>query len=683
MRALIGSTQVLAGAALAVLAVAPLASAGVAAAGPGPAPTTVGAGSEREITAEGMKISLAIEPLAGHDDGAPLREGEPARVQLRFTDATTGSPLVGLQPGGWMDRLPPGADDGVEACKRKVQGFLGGSLLSQPEVDLNVFYVLGLNGDGSITVVDPLFSYGGSQLLAIVELGAPGEDWVASRDGGRIFVAVPRLGRVSVIETATWKVSHEIAVGGLPSRLALQPDGRYLWVGDSSDSPAAGVAVIDTETLAVAGRVPTGEGYHDLAFDAADRYAFVSNFRSGTLSVIEIAGLQKMVDLPVAPGPSSIDASAFAGVVYVASTSGAVTVVDANRPRVLTVIPAEPGLGQLRFAPGGRLALAVNPEKDVVHVLDAAQHRIVQTFDSEKGPDQVTFSSELAYLRHRDDATVLMVPLLGLGQEGAAVPVVDFPGGQRAFAAAAAPTPAPSIVQAVGENAMLVANPGDEMIYFYKEGMAAPMGSFRNYNRAARAVMVVDRSLRETSPGLYETDIQLRRAGEYDLAFFLDTPRLVHCFRFAVAVDAAQEAQRQAAVAGRVEYLGAPQVVKAGEPLTLRFRLHGGASSAPAASAVRTLAFLVPGVWQQRQAARSEGEGTYAIDLTPPRPGLYQVQVEARSLGITYRNAAGWSFQATADGPAAGLTAETSAAETSAADPHPNPSAPPAQGAQP
>ena len=30
---------------------------------------------------------------------------------------------------------------------------------------------------------------------------------------------------------------------------------------------------------------------------------------------------------------------------------------------------------------------------------------------------------------------------------------------------------------------MIVANPADKMIYYYTEGMAAPMGSFQNYRR--------------------------------------------------------------------------------------------------------------------------------------------------------------------------------------------------------
>ncbi len=77
---------------------------------------------------------------------------------------------------------------------------------------------------------------------------------------------------------------------------------------------------------------------------------------------------------------------------------------------------------------------------------------------------------------------------------------------------------------------MLVANPADRVIYYYSEGMAAPMGSFQNYRRNPRALMVVDRSLREVTSGVYSTTTKLPKSGIYDVAFLLDSPRITHCF---------------------------------------------------------------------------------------------------------------------------------------------------------
>ena len=69
---------------------------------------------------------------------------------------------------------------------------------------------------------------------------------------------------------------------------------------------------------------------------------------------------------------------------------------------------------------------------------------------------------------------------------------------------------------------VITTNPADKAIYYYREGMAAPMGHFKNFKVEPRAVMVVDRSLREVEPGVYSTDVKLTRSGQFDVPFFLD-----------------------------------------------------------------------------------------------------------------------------------------------------------------
>ena len=46
-----------------------------------------------------------------------------------------------------------------------------------------------------------------------------------------------------------------------------------------------------------------------------------------------------------------------------------------------------------------------------------------------------------------------------------------------------APIRADSMVLAPEGNSVIVANPADKVLYYYTEGMAAPMGDFQNYQR--------------------------------------------------------------------------------------------------------------------------------------------------------------------------------------------------------
>lgn len=594
----------------------------------------------RRVVEEGIALDLRLENLTPERPPGTFLEGDDVRVALGISDTASGSPLSNLYPGGWMDLLPTVAEPRPESCEAKVAAFVGGSLLALPELDLNTYYVLTLNDDASISVVDPLFGFGGTKLLAMPLLETPGEDWVVSSDQQRIFVSMPRSDKVAVVETLNWKTVFNVEVGPAPVRLALQPDGFFLWVsyeGPVDGSAPSGVSVVNTRQLREVARLATGRGRHDLAL-AGERYLFVTNSLDGTVSVIDTRTLTKIEDLVTGQEPAAVAYSPLGGAVYVTHRrEGTIVSIDAERHEIVARLPAEPGVGPIRFAPGGRWGFALNPERNLMHIIDAATHRIVQTAETEAGPDQVTFSDEMAYLRHRGSEIVLMVPLAGIGQEGAPVPVIDFPGGTNPPGSVDMPSPADGIVQAPGAQAMLVANAGDQAIYFYKEGMAAPMGHFQNYDREPRAVTVIDRSLRQGKPGTYETTVKMRRPGRYELALLLDSPRMVKCFDFEVGenpVLAFEREQRGVDAALLVD----ERTVPVGKPVKIGVLVLDRKTAAPqnGLDDVWVLTFLSPGIWQQRQWAEAKGEGLYEIEFTPPRDGTYYVYVEIASKGLEF-----------------------------------------------
>jgi hypothetical protein len=181
---------------------------------------------------------------------------------------------------------------------------------------------------------------------------------------------------------------------------------------------------------------------------------------------------------------------------------------------------------------------------------------------------------------------------------------------------------------------VLVANPADKTIYYYKEGMAAPMGSFQNYGRLPRAVLVVDRSLRESSPGVYSTVAKLTQRGSYDVPFLLDSPRIVHCFEVAVKPNPAVSLKKTVPTL-KVEAMTGDQIIPAGEAVRFKFKMIDATSQEPRAglSDVRLLTVL-PGTWQHRVWAEATSEGAYEATLTLPRPGTYYLFFEVPSLRV-------------------------------------------------
>ena len=585
------------------------------------------AAGPQKIVEQGIAIEFTVEPLA--QNANTIRAAEDVNVKFKVTDTTTGTPVKGLGLSAWISKGPSEKLIEPAQCREKIQSYLTGSLRARPDVDLNSYYVLALNKSPDISVIDPLLGFGGSKLLTLVMLKSPGEDWLLTRDAEKLFVTLPLINQVAVIDTRNWFVETYIDTGIKPTRIVVQPDQQYAWVANEG-----GVTVIDRANLKVAAKILTGAGRHDVVISSDNRFAFVSNSESGTVSIIDIRKLEKLPDVKVGAEPAALAVSELSKAVYVASQGdGTVTVIEEQSHQVLAQIRTKPGATSIRFAPGGRFGFVVNTKQSAVHIFDAASNRLLHEVNIVKSPDQIMFSDAFAFVRSLATENVYM---LRLGKIDKEVDVTEFPGGQVAPGQGSTPVRADSLVLAPEGNAVIVANPVDKVLYYYTEGMAAPMGNFQNYRREPMAAMVVDRSLREIKPGVYSTTIKLPASGRYDVAFLNDSPRVSHCFNlFAETNPILKEKQ---AVALGIEHQVKEKTLAVRQDFAFRFKLIDTATGDPKSDLkdVRVLTFLSPGVWQRRDIATSIGNGVYEIKINVPEAGVYMLFVESPSMGVRY-----------------------------------------------
>jgi DNA-binding beta-propeller fold protein YncE len=553
----------------------------------------------------------------------PTRPGEPLALRFQFSDTASSSPLAGLRPAAWLSWRTPGA--AVPDCKAKVATYLGGDRFQRAEVDLNSYFVLTLNDDPSISVVDPLFGLGGAKLLALLPLASRAADWALAEAASRLFVSMPAAGKVAVADTLSWRLVGSVATGPNPRRVVTV--GRHAWVSDDQ-----GLSAIDVKTLAVTAlRIGAST---DLAAAPEGELVFASSARR--VFIIDAPSATVRAQVTVDGTPTLLAYSTAAQAVYALDAAqGRVFAVDAHSGKLMASVQIRPGATQIRFAPNGRFALIPNPLEDTVQVLDAASNRIVQTAALPHGPDRISFTDLLAYVHRRDSERVLMVPLDQLGIEGKGLGVADFPGGQHALGDTG-PTLADAIVRAPEGPAVLLANPADQMIYLYKEGMAAPAGGFSTDGHTPRAVLVVDHGLREVRRGLYATSVPVARPGTYDVVMFVNSPRVMACFSIAIFADSTSKPPPAITL---VSALDPPAHLASGTPVRLRFALtDGDGHPLPPASDLRARAFRAPGVWQQRADTARLPDGSYAFEFVPPDPGTYYVWLESASLGLANHN---------------------------------------------
>lgn len=585
------------------------------------------------VNEQGVSVAFRVTPIGRKvKNDSALMAGEQATIGFEITGTNGSVPLTNLRPAVWIDQRPGKDRSDLNQCRDKIQAFLQADYSKRPTLDLNSYYVLTLNEEPNISVIDPLSGFGGSKLYNLIALPGPGEDWVLNTDQNRLYVSIPSANQITVIDTSTWKTLGNIDVGVKPGRLALQHDGKYLWVANDV-AANSGVTVIDTTSLKVAAQSPTGAGPHEIAFSDDDRFAFVTNKLEGTVTIIDTRKLARVKDLKIGPQPIAIAVSSLSKVLYVANEEdGSIAVVDPARLEILTRLQTSPGLQALRVQPDGRYGFALNTASNSVFVFDLPSNKLVHRVAVGPGSDQITFTKQFAYVRARGSEFVTMIKLADLGKEAA---LSRFPAGQKAPKEAAVRSLAEAIVPAPEEGAVLVANPADKMIYFYTEGMAAPMGSFQNYRRIPKAVLVLDNGLRETKAGLYSTTIRLDTPGYYDAVFLLDSPRMIHCFSFAVDENPALPKTITAGL--KVQQLSTDSPV-VGQSYTLRFKLIDSNTGEGKSNLndLNVLVFLAPGIWQQRMAAKPAGNGVYEMSFIPPQPGVYYVHFRIPSMDVPF-----------------------------------------------
>ena len=546
-----------------------------------------------------------------------------ARFQFYIRDTVNAAPVLGAYPAAWVH---PRTSDSkpAEECRKQAETFVGGSLFSRAEIDLNQYYVLTMNGDASLSLVDPLFGFGGSKLLNRIVLPSPAYDWVLSKQGRYLWMSFPEAQSIGRLDTADWTL-ETMQLTETPKELALQTDGHYLWVALDTGV----IAVVADNSLSIAATIALPSKPRQMQLSPDSLFLYLTLPKQNSLALIDTAQLKLQKIQKTGKNPNSLAYSKLAQLIYVTNQAdGSIEAFSAQDLKSVATMQSEKGLTQLRFDPSGRWGFLVNSVTDRLSIIDAASNQIVQTGLVESEPVSIDFSNNLAYIKHRNNSTLLMISLddKEIGRLGAPIPVVDAPGGDYPPGLGAS-TVASGIVKAPGASAVLIANPKDQAVYFYKEGMAAPMGQFGNYGQDPRAVLALDRSLRDPQgQGIYETIAALPTGQQkYDVVFFMDSPRQIHCFT--MNLTGVNTSQEQLNNIPQFQALSADSGYKVQQIMDLHFKNQTKINP----SEIDVIISVSSGLWRQRQRLKLTSEGELQVTFIPPIKGLYQLQYQFQS----------------------------------------------------
>ena len=580
----------------------------------------------------GIKVEFDAEPLSR----TQIRAGEDVILVFRIADSVSGEAITHLHPAAWLTLGQPGEDKpDQETCEGEIGALLRRGLINKKaDADLNSFFILTLNVDNSIGIIDPSINLNTANLLALIRFDGTAEEWVVDEENGKVYITIPEKGKVALADLKRRNLKGYLEVGNGPKRIELSPDGLYVWVASEGSGT---VSAIDRDNQSIVHTFKVGAGPMDLALDENNRFAFLASGSEGRIYIIDIQQMKEAARVETGKGELAMTWSILGSMLFaVNKESGMVMVIDPEKRSIVNRFDMEKGAASLKITPDGRYILALFPEQRSVKVIDVATNRVTGQFSTEADPDHIIFTDDYAYIRNRGTANISVVPLKDLENPGKAG-VVSVPFGV---------TPPNKVTGSSKLNPMAVfphgghilgLNPADKTVSLYMEGMMVPMSSFKAYTDRPMGLLVYSQGLREGKvEGEYSATVRLEKAGKYNVPFYLESPLVAKCFELVVEEnsDIVREKSQKPVFSG----LFGETIFQREKPARLQFKLVDETTGNPITDVkdMVVMSFRQKSHWQHRVLARHVADGLYEAEFIYPKEGKYNVLIEARSIGISF-----------------------------------------------
>lgn len=570
------------------------------------------AAPERTIAQE-ARASLAAE-LDFFDPATrePMRPeaGEPFGMRVSLTDVTTGRAPRGLTIAGWIRAIAPGNSE----CAEAAQAF---RVTAQPplgSIDLNGVLIVALNQDATVGVIDPKLNLQTSNMIAAATLieqpsamaidpvsfyahfvtkglsGLAGVSLLTGRRKDLLQTEPPLSDVASASRGGIWvgrtdghvlpldapDLARRVGGGAVSLRKASEPDNSLL----AAFASKGGLSVFDGATGTPILNLPGLEALHDLAL-----------LGDGTVVALPITGWTARVIYADAPG---------------------------NPVEISLGFPAE----RLVTSSDGRYAIAYTPGAPAAVVIDLARAEVVQPLQLNEGTlSEVTFTDEAAYLLSLDGGFAGLIDLdsIALGR-AARVRKIDL------AVKSDQPTESEGLLVPLWPSPQVIAvSPETQTGWLLHDDQAVgempPMDSLRLRGGVPRQVAVLDRSLQETRPGVFET-VALVPGGEHEVVLTTGIGGMTACIRF--RVRGVTESQRIELLSLEVD--AGNRRIRAGEDVELSMTFRNGAGES---IAVRHAEFLVPSLsssWVGRMTFRETPDGSLKGTVRFPHAGPFALQ---------------------------------------------------------
>ncbi|MGZ3335331.1 MAG: YncE family protein, partial [Isosphaeraceae bacterium] len=182
-----------------------------------------------------------------------------------------------------------------------------------------------------------------------------------SSDGSRLLVANQTAGSVSLLDTASGKVLHELATGDKPAGVAISSDGTRgvvtHWFGYD-----LALLKIDHDRMTITGRVEVGPEPRGVVLDQGGKTAFVAVGAANEVAKVDLETMRVSARVAVGREPRGLALSPDGSILLVGNArSQEVSVISTRSLGVFRTIPIEgDNLRQVAISADGKRGYIAN-----------------------------------------------------------------------------------------------------------------------------------------------------------------------------------------------------------------------------------------------------------------------------------------------------------------------------------
>ena len=264
---------------------------------------------------------------------------------------------------------------------------------------------------GVVTIVDTATD----RVTATVPVPAgPPQSLTFSLDGKTAYISVYNaemtIAAVSVLDTATNTIKTTIPMQARPFVSAVTRDGTALWVPDHDSGT---VAVVDLATNTVTSTIKVAPNPHWVTFSWDGSRAYTANHESNLVSVLDTASQRVLTTVPVGTSPHSLALNPRRRVLAVADYDAAsVSIIDTDTNQVATV-PVGRNPNSVAWAPDGDHLYVTNEADNTVSVIDGATDLVTANLPVGKTPTSISVAPDgrTAWVADLDDGALTRLDL--------------------------------------------------------------------------------------------------------------------------------------------------------------------------------------------------------------------------------------------------------------------------------